>query len=344
MKDALFASAFLFFICRFSKFCANLLCVAKTYVIIYKILFAGARMYSMTGYGKGVASEGGKTITVELKTVNHRYLDWGFKTPKNLIFLENTIKKKVGEAISRGHIDAFVTYEQEVGSADEFVLNKPLAEKYIAAANELGNLIFQSQGTKTSEDIILQAALKQPDIIVRQQAAEDPEEAERQLTAIAELALSGALEKLKQMRLREGETLKADISLKLDNIEASLDRIKGFAPLVVQNYRAAMFARIDEVLEPSKIDAQRLATEVALYADHCCIDEEITRLGSHIAAMRALLEEDGPVGRKMDFLVQEFNREANTIGSKANDLNITTEVLAIKNEIEKLREQAANVE
>ena len=155
---------------------------------------------------------------------------------------------------------------------------------------------------------------------------------------------SEALVNLKVMREKEGQSQKADIASKLGTIEACLDRIKEFAPKVVEDYRALLNARIAEVVEPSLVDKQRLATEVALYADHCAIDEEITRLSTHISNMRSLLEATEPVGRKMDFLVQEFNRETNTIGSKANDMRITKEVLAIKNEIEKMREQAANIE
>ncbi len=301
-------------------------------------------MYSMTGYGKGVASDGAKTVTVELKSVNHRYLDWGIKLPKNFLFLEDTVKKTVGSAISRGHIDVFVTYEQQAGSADDFCVDEQLAEKYIRAASGLAKSIMKFSGEAEAERTILQEALRQPDILVRSQAAEDPARLEAELKALATQALGDALATLKEMRRREGEALKADISSKLDNIEASLKIVEKLAPEVVVAYRNAMNARIAEVLDPSKIDEQRLATEVALYADHCCIDEEITRLGSHIAAMRALLEESEPVGRKMDFLVQEFNRETNTIGSKANDIRITKEVLSMKNEIEKLREQAANIE
>ena len=301
-------------------------------------------MYSMTGYGKGIASNGEKTITVELKSVNHRYLDLGIKLPKNFLFVEDGIKRAIGAAVSRGHVDVFLTYEQAAGSADDFVVDEQLASKYIAAANAIATQVMQFSDAKSAEEIILREALRQPDILVRKQSAQDPAKLEAELTALTLEALSKALENLKAMRAREGEALKADIMKKLDNIASSLDVIAGIAPDVVRAYRESMTARIAEVLDPTKIDEQRLATEVALYADHCCIDEEITRLNTHICAMRALLKADEPVGRKMDFLVQEFNREANTIGSKANDIRITNEVLSIKNEIEKLREQAANIE
>ncbi|MDE7373056.1 MAG: YicC family protein, partial [Clostridia bacterium] len=293
-----------------------------------------ARMYSMTGYGKGIAKSNGKTITIEIKTVNHRYLDLGLKIPRSFLFLEDSVKKTIAGAISRGHADLYLTYEQDSVSEGVYTADIELAKNYLEAAK----LLAKSTGVKN--DITLSSLVKVGDIIKREQPAED----EGLLKALTDEALKTALENLKAMRKHEGESLMADISAKLDNIEKSLEIIKENAPKVVENYRAGLEARIAEVLEPSKMDMQRLATEVALYADHCAIDEEITRLGAHIAHARALLNADEPVGRKMEFLVQEFNRETNTIGSKANDLAITAEVLKIKNEIEKIREQSANIE
>ena len=291
-------------------------------------------MYSMTGYGKGIAKSNGKTITIEIKTVNHRYLDLGIKIPRSFLFLEDSVKKTIAGAISRGHADLYLTYEQDSVSDGAYTADIELAKNYLEAAK----LLAKSTGVKN--DITLSSLVKVGDIIKREQPAED----EDLLKALTDEALKVALENLKAMRKREGESLMADISAKLDNIEKSLELIKENAPKVVENYRAGLEARIAEVFDPSKMDMQRLATEVALYADHCAIDEEITRLGAHIAHARALLNADEPVGRKMEFLVQEFNRETNTIGSKANDLTITAEVLKIKNEIEKIREQSANIE
>lgn len=291
-------------------------------------------MYSMTGYGKGVASDGGKTVTVEIKTVNHRYLDWGVKLPRNFLFLEELVKKRVGAELSRGHVDVFLTYERDSLSEGAFTVDLALANSYMNAVEQLKGDI------SVKDDFSLTSLLRVPDIVKREQSADD----EDTLKRLVEDAVNEALRNLKAMRLREGNLLKADISSKLDVISASLEEIKLRAPKVVESYRTGLKARIDEVLEPNAVDMQRLATEVALFADRCAIDEEITRLGVHISHMRTLLEADGPVGRKMDFLVQEFNRETNTIGSKANDMSITNHVLAIKNEIEKMREQAANVE
>lgn len=291
-------------------------------------------MHSMTGYGKGVSKRDGKTITIEIKTVNHRFLDCNIKLPRNFLFVEDRVKKAVSSAISRGHVDLYLTYEQSSTDEGAYTVDLELANNYLTAVRQLEN------GTGLANDVTLSTLLRVGDIVTRQQSVED----EDLLAEMTLEAVSEALVNLKVMREKEGQSQKADIASKLGTIEACLDRIKEFASKVVEDYRALLNARIAEVVEPSLVDKQRLATEVALYADHCAIDEEITRLSTHISNMRSLLEATEPVGRKMDFLVQEFNRETNTIGSKANDMRITKEVLAIKNEIEKMREQAANIE
>lgn len=291
-------------------------------------------MHSMTGYGKGVSKRDGKTITIEIKTVNHRFLDCNIKLPRNFLFVEDRVKKAVSSAISRGHVDLYLTYEQSSTDEGAYTVDLELANNYLTAVRQLEN------GTGLANDVTLSTLLRVGDIVTRQQSVED----EDLLAEMTLEAASEALVNLKVMREKEGQSQKADIASKLGTIEACLDRIKEFAPKVVEDYRELLNARIAEVVEPSLVDKQRLATEVALYADHCAIDEEITRLSTHISNMRSLLEATEPVGRKMDFLVQEFNRETNTIGSKANDMRITKEVLAIKNEIEKIREQAANIE
>ena len=291
-------------------------------------------MHSMTGYGKGVSKRDGKTITIEIKTVNHRFLDCNIKLPRNFLFVEDRVKKAVSSAISRGHVDLYLTYEQSSTDEGAYTVDLKLANNYLTAVRQLEN------GTGLANDVTLSTLLRVGDIVTRQQSVED----EDLLAEMTLEAASEALVNLKVMREKEGQSQKADIASKLDTIEACLDRIKEFAPKVVEDYRELLNARIAEVVEPSLVDKQRLATEVALYADHCAIDEEITMLSTHISNMRSLLEAIEPVGRKIDFLVQEFNRETNTIGSKANDMRITKEVLAIKNEIEKMREQAANIE
>lgn len=298
-------------------------------------------MYSMTGYGKGVSERDGRKVTVEIKSVNHRYLDLNFKIPKNFNFFEDSLKRRVSERISRGHLELFLTQEQTVSDDGSFYFDVALAKNFLRATDAAYEELGKEFGIVN--DITLGYLAKLPDMVTKKSEVDD-EELNKQLAEMALEALDAAIEQLVAMRKREGEALQSDISQKLDNIKASLDKISRWAPAVVQAYRNGLKARIEGILDPSKMDMQRLATEVALFADHCAIDEEITRLKAHIYSMRKLLTLDEPVGRRMDFLVQEFNREANTIGSKANDLNITNEVLKIKNEIEKMREQAANIE
>lgn len=291
-------------------------------------------MRSMTGYGKGQASADGRKITVEIKTVNHKFFDWSMKMPKGFLFVEDDAKKTVATAVNRGHIDVFVTYEQEAATASEYSVDRALAEKYVAAAREL------AEATGVEFDVTAYALMKNPDVVSLKVADVDDET----LKNLVLTALGEALGNLVAMREKEGASQVVDITEKLDSMQSSLDLIKKYAPEVVGDYRKKLTARITETLGSAVADMSRVATEIALFADKCAIDEEITRLGVHIATMREYLTYTDPVGRKLDFLVQEMNREANTIGSKANDLRITEQVLKLKNDIEKIREQAQNVE
>lgn len=291
-------------------------------------------MRSMTGYGKGQASADGRKVTVEIKTVNHKFFDWSMKMPKGFLFVEDDAKKTVATAVNRGHIDVFVTYEQEAATASEYSVDRALAEKYVAAARELAD------ATGVEFDVTAYALMKNPDVVSLKVADVDDET----LKNLVLTALGEALGNLVAMREKEGASQVVDITGKLDSMQSSLDLIKKYAPEVVGDYRKKLTARITETLGSAVADMSRVATEIALFADKCAIDEEITRLGVHIATMREYLTYTDPVGRKLDFLVQEMNREANTIGSKANDLRITEQVLKLKNDIEKIREQAQNVE
>lgn len=291
-------------------------------------------MRSMTGYGKGQASADGRKVTVEIKTVNHKFFDWSMKMPKGFLFVEDDAKKTVATAVNRGHIDVFVTYEQEAATASEYSVDRALAEKYVAAARELAD------ATGVEFDVTAYALMKNPDVVSLKVADVDDET----LKNLVLTALGEALGNLVAMREKEGASQVVDITEKLDSMQRSLDLIKKYAPEVVGDYRKKLTARITETLGSAVADMSRVATEIALFADKCAIDEEITRLGVHIATMREYLTYTDPVGRKLDFLVQEMNREANTIGSKANDLRITEQVLKLKNDIEKIREQAQNVE
>lgn len=291
-------------------------------------------MRSMTGYGKGAASSAGLTVTAEIKTVNHKFFDWNMKMPKGFLFVEDDAKKTVAGAVSRGHVDLYLTVEKQTAEAGEYRTDAALARMYVDSARQL------SETLGVPFDITASSLMKNPDIVTLSETEID-DETVRKVTLEA---VSEAVSALVSMREREGAALAADLSEKLASIEASLEEVKKEAPRAVAEYRRKLRARIDEALGQLPLDEARLATEVALFADKCAIDEEISRLGAHIAAMRALIASQGQVGRKLDFLVQEMNRETNTIGSKANDLAITERVLAMKNDIEKIREQAQNAE
>lgn len=291
-------------------------------------------MRSMTGYGKGTASSAGLTVTAEIKTVNHKFFDWNMKMPKGFLFVEDDAKKAVAGAVSRGHVDLYLTVEKQTAEAGEYRTDAALARMYVDSARQL------SETLGVPFDITASSLMKNPDIVTLSETEID-DETVRKVTLEA---VSEAVSALVAMREREGAALAADLSEKLASIEASLEEVKKEAPRAVAEYRRKLRARIDEALGQLPLDEARLATEVALFADKCAIDEEISRLGAHIAAMRALISSHGQVGRKLDFLVQEMNRETNTIGSKANDLAITERVLAMKNDIEKIREQAQNAE
>ncbi len=291
-------------------------------------------MQSMTGYGKGIAEIDGKTLVVEIKTVNHRYLDFSIKMPKAFLMFEDKIKKMVGSKISRGHIDVFVSYEKCSADTNDFSVDTDLAQKYFSAGEQI------SIATGAKNDMTASVLLKMSDVLTKKIAEDD----EKVLCEMLETALDSALVALVQMRAIDGRAIYDDFGIKLANIADSLDLVKEFAPQVVTDAKQKMIDRIASLQGMDKIDDARLMSEIAIFADKCSIDEEITRLGAHIANMKDLIEVAEPQGRKMDFLVQEFNREANTIGSKANCLQITNEVLKIKNEIEKMREQAQNIE
>ncbi len=292
-------------------------------------------MYSMTGYGKGVATKDGISITIEIKTVNNKGLDWGLKLPRNFIFLEDAIKKTISKQVARGHVDVFLTYQKTEIQHNALSVDVALAKNYLEIASAL------SKETGLENDVTLSSLMRVPEVVVKDETKADDEEL---LKSLAIEAVTLALDALKAMRLHEGTVLKGDLSGKLDNMQTLLDVIITRAPKVVEEYKSKLNDRIKELCAPQVVDASRLATEVALFADRCAIDEEITRLGAHIAHAREVLDQTAPKGRTLDFIVQEFIRETNTIGSKANDLVITEQVLALKGEIEKFREQAANVE
>ena len=291
-------------------------------------------MKSMTGYGKGVVSRDGRELTVELKSVNHRFLDVSMRLPRVLSCIEDTLRSTISARLSRGHVDVFVNYRNTRSDAKTVHVDEALLSAYTKAARAANAAL----GLK--DDLTLSNVLRLPDVTEIVPADEDSDA----LIALAKEATELALNGLVDMRVAEGERLKNALAGGAAAMDAYREQILSRAPFVTEEYRKKLTERIESVLSDTEIDRARLATEVALFADRCCIDEELVRLKSHIAQFYAYLDAAEPVGRNMDFIVQEMNRECNTIGSKANDADLTKAVLACKAEIEKLREQIQNVE
>ena len=291
-------------------------------------------MYSMTGFGKGVAARDGREISVELKSVNHRYLDVSMRLPRHLSFLEDAIRTLLAKRLSRGHVDVYVNYRNARSDARMVEIDAALLKAYVSAsraANETLDL---------ADDLSLSAALRLPDVTIVREADED---ADAVLALLSE-ALEAAADALLLMRAQEGLRMREYLSDCADMVESLARQAGERAPRVVEEYRSKLDERIAMLLGAVDVDRTRLATEVALFADRASIDEELARLKSHIVQMRALLDAREPSGRKLDFVVQEMNREFNTIGSKANDAELTQLVLSGKAEIEKIREQVQNIE
>ena len=290
-------------------------------------------MQSMTGCGMGRIQEAGWETTVELKTVNHRFLDISMRLPRNISFLEQPLRGEIGKRLCRGHVDVFVTVRSTEASASQVTADTALARLYAEAAREI------AEATGTENDMTVSRLMAMDGVTVLTEREMDQET----VTGLCRKAAEIALAQVTDLRALEGERLKADLSIHLDEVESLRQRILERAPLVVTEYRERLESRIRTILAEGA-DPQRLAQEVALMADRCAIDEELARLDSHIQQMRNDLSATGEIGKRMDFLIQEMNREANTIGSKASDARIAQAVVELKSEIEKLREQIQNVE
>lgn len=290
-------------------------------------------MHSMTGYGRCQIERDGRTMTVEVKSVNHRFLDTSYRLARHLMFLDDVVRKGVSARLARGHVDVFVNYENHREDAREIRVDTALAVAYQRAMSELSGALG------IEANLSLQEYARMPDVLTVQESAED-QDAVRELF---EEALSGALDALIVMRAQEGENMKRDILDKIARIEEIREAVAARAPMVVEDYQIRLKERIAAMTE-GEIDEARLLTEIAVFADRAAIDEELVRLFSHTAQIRKTVEMAEPVGRKLDFLVQELNREVNTIGSKAMDAQIAQYVVQAKGEIEKLREQVQNIE
>lgn len=289
---------------------------------------------SMTGFGRGEAQKEGKEFLVEIKTVNHRYSDIFIKIPRQISFLEDKVREIVNKSLSRGKIDVFISFEDTSDSSKSVLLDEGLAKTYIAAVETLRDKF------NLKDDISVSLITRFPDILRVEKGEADEDE----IWQLLKTALENALDSLITMRENEGEGLRKDLLERSAYTDGILKEIAQRAPEVVKEYKQKLETRIKELLEQQTIDENRMAMEVAVFADRCSIDEEIVRLGSHINQMREALNMQQPVGRKLDFIIQEMNREINTIGSKANDLFITKNVVEIKSEIEKMREQVQNIE
>ena len=289
---------------------------------------------SMTGFGRCQKTLGSRDITVEIKAVNHRYLEFSSRLPRSLGFIEDKLKAQVQSRIARGKVEVSVTVAEQKGSASRVTLNEGLALSYLEELR-----IFARKNGLT-DDLTLSDFCRLPDLFTTRMAEVDEEALWRDISETAD----GALDSFIAMRRREGEKLSADLAAKLYNILTLVEAVERRSPETVEAYRQRLYKKLGELLADRQIDDSRVLTEAALFADKVAVDEETVRLRSHIDQFRHILSLEEPVGRKLDFLVKEMNREANTIGSKAQDAEMARIVVELKSEIEKVREQIQNIE
>ena len=289
---------------------------------------------SMTGYGRAVETVNGREFTVEVRSVNNRYLDCAVKLPRNLSFGEDAVKQAVKTSISRGKVDVFVSVRSEGAQETAVSLNKPMAEGYLAVLRQMR----QEYGLAGEITVSMLAGL--PDVFLLDKPPVD----EEQLLADFLSVVQKALANFDAMRRAEGTALAADLRGRGETILSLVGQVEAGSPQTVADYRARLEAKLKEVLANAAIDESRILTEAAIFADKVAVDEETVRLRSHLNQMNTMLDAGGPIGRKLDFLLQEMNREANTIGSKCSDVRLARVVVEIKAELEKIREQTQNIE
>ena len=289
---------------------------------------------SMTGFGRSEIVKGNRKISVEIKSVNHRYLEAGIKMPKKLNVFESRMRDLLKKYATRGKIDIFINYEDDSESQINLKFNQNIADEYMAIFNNM------SEKYNLKNDMTVGGLARFPEVITMDEVQEDEEE----LWHFIEEAMKVALEQFVNTRILEGENLKKDLLGKLDHMEELVAFVEKRSPEIMKEYRSKLESKVKELLGDTTIDESRIATEVIIYADKICVDEETVRLRSHIEHARKCLNEDGGIGRKMDFIAQEMNREANTTLSKANDIEISNAAIDLKTEIEKVREQIQNIE
>ena len=288
---------------------------------------------SMTGYGRSSLEIDKRSYTVEIRSVNHRFLDTSVKIPKKLNFLEEEIKKIISQKVNRGKVDVYITYEDNSSDSIKVKINEELAKEYINKLKEI------AKKENISSEININEVVKYPDIITIE-SNQDEEIIKKELLPV----VSEAVNNLVEMRQEEGRKLSEDLKERINVIEPKIKQISSLSTGLINQYVVKLKARIKQLLQEQEIDEYRIAQEVVIYADKCSIEEEVTRLYSHIAQFEKMLNDNIAVGKKLDFIVQEMNRETNTIGSKANNLEISNEVIEIKTEIENIREQVQNIE
>jgi uncharacterized protein (TIGR00255 family) len=289
---------------------------------------------SMTGYGRAVETVNGREFTVELRSVNNRYLDCTVKLPRTVSFAEENVKQAVKNAISRGKVDVYITIRSENGTDAKVTLNTGMVEGYLAAMEQM------AEKYPVKNDISVSLLSRMPDVF----SVEKPEVDEEQLLSDLMSVVAKALEGYDAMRAKEGQALENDLRSRGATIEGLVSQVEAGNAQTVIDYRARLEAKLKEVLASTTIDESRILTEAAIFADKVAVDEETVRLRSHLQQMYAMLSAGGAVGRKLDFLLQEMNREANTIGSKCTDVRLARIVVDIKAELEKIREQTQNIE
>ncbi|MBE5883021.1 MAG: YicC family protein [Lachnospiraceae bacterium] len=289
---------------------------------------------SMTGFGRCEVAENNRKFTVEMKSVNHRYLDVNIKMPKKLNFFESAIRSELKNYISRGKVDMFITYEDFSENNTTVRYNRELAEEYLTYLRKM------AADFGLDDDIRVSTLSKYPEVFTMEEQTMDEEELWKEL----QKAIKGASEMFVQTRITEGEHLRDDLIDKLDNMLKLVDFISERSPEIITEYKNKLEEKVKDLLADVNVDEGRLLTEVTIFADKVCVDEEIVRLRSHIETTKKTLVEGGSIGRKLDFIAQEMNREANTILSKANDLEISNCAIELKTEIEKVREQIQNIE
>jgi uncharacterized protein (TIGR00255 family) len=287
----------------------------------------------MTGYGKSTLNKNDRNYIIEIKSVNHRYLDINIKIPRTISYLEEEIKKEISKTIKRGKVDVFITFENNSDKGRNIQINTEIAKLYI---NELRKLAKQEN---LLDNIEVTEISKLPDVLTIKNDSDDEEIKKEVLQTTQE-----TVRKLMDMKDAEGEKILQDLLQRIKNIEATTLEISKLSTGLIEEYVVKLESRIKELLDTKDIDKSRIAQEVVIYADKCSVEEEITRLKSHIEQFRRFVKSNEPVGKKLDFLIQEMNRETNTIGSKANNLEITNKVIELKTELENIREQIQNIE